>query len=115
MFSRKKRTPEQIEYYRQLVTFVLVQGLIFSTLLFISRLTGIAYNMLLMIGGAIITLLLIPSGLELHFYMQSSQNAGLHRETLQQIFESRFDWRANLERFSIGLIPFMAGVILSLL
>ena len=117
MFFRKNQTSEQKEFKRQVITFILVQGVIFSTLLFISRLTGIEYSLLLLIGGVVITLVLIPSNLELNSYIKSANSMGghNHQEILQQIRKMRLGWNDSLERFSIGLIPFIAGIIIAFL
>jgi hypothetical protein len=117
MFFRKNQTSEQTELKRQVITFILVQGVIFSTLLFISRLTGIEYSLLLMLGGVAIALVLLPSNLELNSYIKSANSMGghNHQEILQQIRKMRLGWNDSLERLSIGLIPLAAGIVIAFL
>ena len=117
MFFRKNQTSEQAEFSRQIITFILIQGVIFSSLLFISRLTEIDYNLLLIIVGTVISMMIIPSNLELNAYAKSAQSmAGhKHQEALKQILKMRLGWRESLERFAIGLIPFCAGIILTII
>lgn len=114
MFFGKNQTPKQRKFRSQIITFILVQGVIFSTLLFISYLTRFDYGVLLVFAGAILTLLLIPSHLELNSYVKSANSMGghHHQRNLEQIFKMRMGWRDSLERFTIGLIPFIIGLIL---
>jgi hypothetical protein len=117
MFFRKNQSSEQTELKRQVITFILVQGVIFSTLLLISRLTGIEYSLLLMLGGVAVTLVLIPSNLELNSYIKSASSMGghNHQEILQQIRKMRLGWSDSLERLMIGLIPLAAGIVIAFL
>jgi hypothetical protein len=117
MFFGKNPTPEQIQFRNQIMTFILVQGAIFSTLLLVNRITKIDYGVLLFFAGLIIVLVLIPSNLELNSYVKSANSMGGHQHSqiLEQMLKLRMGWRESIERFIIGLIPFSAGVILLLI
>ncbi|MDQ7034444.1 MAG: hypothetical protein Q9P01_06295 [Anaerolineae bacterium] len=84
MFFGKKQTPEQSKFRSQVITFMLVQGVIFSTLLFVSYLTQFDYGLLLIFAGATLTLILIPSNLELNSYVKTANSMGGHHH--QHIF-----------------------------
>jgi hypothetical protein len=112
MFFGKNLTSEQSEFRSQVITFILVQGVIFSTTFFIHRFTKMDYGVLLIFASLIITLCLIPSNLELHSYVKSANSMGghQHQQILEQIFRLRMGWRDTLERIAIGLIPFIVGI-----
>jgi hypothetical protein len=68
-----------------------------------------------MLSGVVISLVLIPSNLELNSYIKSANSMGghNHQEILQQIRKMRLGWNDSLERFSIGLIPLVAGIVIA--
>lgn len=117
MFFHKNQSPEKSEFYRQIITFLLIQGVIFSAALFLHYLTGFSYSLLLIIAGTIISMVVIPSNLELNAYAKSAHNmAGhKHQEALTQILKLRLGWYESMERFAVGLIPFIAGILLTII